>query len=88
MSHSWLALTIIMHILHVLMLKAWLVVIATACLCLPLVNAASTPFPNIAFSTFSQSIQDQFGTEIKLATVLTLLLSLTNNSDMLNLHSR
>jgi hypothetical protein len=76
-----------MQILNALMLNAWLLVIVIASLCLPMVNA-SAPFPDIAFSTFSQSIQDQFGTEIKLATVLTLLLSLTNNTDMLNLHSR
>ena len=87
MIHSWLALTIVIQILNVLMLHAWLVVIVTTCLCLPMVNA-STPFPDIAFSTFSLSIQEQFGTEIKLVTVLTLLLSLTNNTDMLNLHAR
>ena len=87
MTRSWLVLTIIVQILNAFMLNAWLVVIVTACLCLPMVNA-STSFPDIAFSTFSQSIQDQFGTEIKIATVITLLLSLTNNTDMLNLHSR
>ena len=78
-----------MRILNTLALNSWLVAIIIACLWCPLVDAApTTPFPDIAFSTFSQSIQDQFGTEIKLATVLTLLLSLTNNTDMLNLHAR
>ena len=46
------------------------------------------PFPNIEFKLFSQFIEDHFSAKITLATVLTLLFSLTENSDLLNLHAR
>jgi hypothetical protein len=57
---------------------------------LPVTAATPTgmPFPNIPFSTFSQVIEEQFSSDVTLATVFTILLSLIHNTDMLNLHAR
>ena len=45
-----------------------------------------TPFPDISFSAFNQIIESAFGSHISLATVLTLLFTITENVDLLNLH--
>jgi hypothetical protein len=76
------------RVLNALVLNVWLTAVLVACWFLPIVEATTTPFPDIAFLTFSQSIQDHFSTDIKLSTVVTLLLSLTNNTELLNLHAR
>jgi hypothetical protein len=57
--------------------------------CLPVASAQSDhrPFPDIPFQVFSQFIQKQFSSQISLATVLTVLLSMTNNPDLLTLHA-
>jgi hypothetical protein len=57
---------------------------------LPFVSAAKTeqPFPDIPFSVFSQIIESNFSSQISLATVLTILFTLTENVDLLNLHFR
>ena len=57
---------------------------------IPYVSAAHTerPFPDISFSAFSQIIESKFGSQISLATVLTVLFTLTENVDLLNLHFR
>jgi len=55
---------------------------------LPTTHALTTPFPDMLFTDFSQLIQDQFGAEITLTTVLIILFSLTSNPDLLNLHAR
>jgi len=47
-----------------------------------------TPFPDISFSAFNQIIESTFGSNISLATVLTLLFTITENVDLLNLHFR
>ena len=57
---------------------------------IPGVHAASAmdPLPNLPFGVFSKFIQQNFGEEISLATVLTILFALIDNPDILNLHSR
>ena len=56
---------------------------------LPQVIADSTqPFPNITFSTFSTFIQQTFNPHVSLATVLMMLFTMTDNTDLLNLHAR
>ena len=45
-------------------------------------------FPNIPFSLFSDTVQSNFGTDVSLATVLTILFTLVENPDLLNLHFR
>ena len=47
-----------------------------------------TLFPDISFSAFNQIIESTFGPNISLATVLTLLFTITENVDLLNLHFR
>ena len=57
---------------------------------LPVVSASSdhSPFPDIPFHVFNNFIQNQFSSGITLTTVLTILFTLTNNPDLLNLHTR
>jgi len=55
---------------------------------IPTVNAAQRDFPNISFSAFNLFISSTFHADISLETVLFLLFSLTENTDLLNLHSR
>jgi hypothetical protein len=57
---------------------------------IPSVYAAKTegPFPDISFHAFNQIIESTFGSNISLATVLTLLFTVTENVDLLNLHFR
>ncbi|KAF8805805.1 hypothetical protein BYT27DRAFT_7224681 [Phlegmacium glaucopus] len=43
-------------------------------------------FPSIAFKDFSDFILGNFGPTISLSTVITLLLSMTNNTELLSLH--
>ena len=45
-------------------------------------------FPNISFRTFNVFVQENFGTDISLATVLMVLFTLTNNPTLLSLHAR
>jgi hypothetical protein len=55
---------------------------------IPPVYASQRNFPNISFQTFSLFISSTFQQDISLSTVLFLLFSLTENTDLLNLHSR
>ena len=58
--------------------------------CCPGVQAATTQgaFPNITFKVFSAFIADNFGPKISLSTVLMLLFTLNENTDLLNIHAR
>jgi hypothetical protein len=49
---------------------------------------ATSPFASISFSAFSEFIEDQFSSKISLATVLILLSTMAENTDLLNLHAR
>ncbi len=57
-------------------------------LSLPSVVAKSDmqPFPDITFKVFSDFVTQNFSSQVSLATVLLVLFSLTENSDLLNLH--
>src|ERR1700683_4838968 len=57
---------------------------------LPVVSAAPNddPFSGITFRAFSQFVKQHFSSRIFLTTVLVVLFTLTNNSDVLNLHAR
>jgi hypothetical protein len=46
----------------------------------------SGPFPSVAFKEFSDFILGHFGPAISLPTVIMLLLSMTNNTELLSLH--
>jgi hypothetical protein len=58
--------------------------------CLPTVTAMPEvqPFPDISFKVFSDFVNQNFSSQVSLATVLLVLFSLTENSDLLNLHNR
>ena len=43
-------------------------------------------FPGIDFKDFSDFILGNFGPKISVSTVITLLLSMTNNTELLSLH--
>ena len=45
-------------------------------------------FPNITFALFNEFVQDQFSEDISLATVIMMLLTLTNNTTLLSLHAK
>jgi hypothetical protein len=49
---------------------------------------SESPFPNILFKDFNQIIESTLGSKVTLATVLTVLFTLTENPDLLNLHFR
>ena len=65
----------------------WILIILSI---LPAVTALpkEDPFPDISFKLFSQFIQDNFSAKISLSTVLVILFTMTDNPDLLNLHSR
>lgn len=55
---------------------------------LPLVAAAPNqqPFPDIPFAVFSKFVEDHFISTVTLSTVLMVLFSVTENTDLLSLH--
>jgi hypothetical protein len=48
----------------------------------------TSPFASISFSAFSEFIEKQFSSKISLATVLTPLSTMAENTDLLNLHAQ
>jgi hypothetical protein len=66
---------------------AWLIM---ALLLVPGVSAQNeeTPFPNIPFKVFTQFVKENFGSSITLSQVLLVLFTITDNTDVLNLHAR
>jgi hypothetical protein len=55
---------------------------------IPQVYASQRNFPNLSFQSFSLFVSSTFHPDVSLSTVLFLLFSLTENTDLLNLHSR
>jgi hypothetical protein len=82
-SLIWLILWIILQSPTLIWLFIWLYM-ALPVSALPSQN----PFPNILFTDFSQAVTTTFGSNITLATVLAISFSLTDNSDLRNLHFR
>jgi hypothetical protein len=78
------------NLLHAMLTFLYGCCLLAALAALPLVSAtpSSSPFPNIPFSVFSEFIEAQFSSKISLATVLVILFTLTENTDLLNLHAR
>jgi len=50
--------------------------------------SSEMPFPDISFKAFNKFVVNNFGPQISLATVLLVLFTMTENSDLLNLHAR
>ncbi len=86
-THMQSFLFLIIVWFKLLMVWVWM----TIFLNLPLVAAASNeqqPFPDVAFSLFSKFIEDNFASTVTLSTVLMLLFTVTENTDLLSLHFR
>ena len=49
--------------------------------------SGSSSFPDIPFKLFAAFVGENFNTKVSLTTVLTVLFTLTNNSDLFNLHA-
>jgi hypothetical protein len=77
----WISLILIIQLPFMVQLFIWMAFI-------PLVYASQRDFPNISFQSFNRFISSTFHPDISLSTVLFLLFSLTENTDLLNLHSR
>ena len=77
----WIFLISIFQLPFMVQLLVWMAFI-------PQVYASQRDFPNISFQSFNSFISSTFHPDISLSTVLFLLFSLTENSDLLNLHSR
>jgi hypothetical protein len=50
--------------------------------------SAEMPFPGVSFEAFNKFVTNNFTAEISLSTVLLVLFTMTENSDLLNLHAR
>ena len=57
---------------------------------LPMTFATSSerPFPDISFKDFNKFVSSNFNPQVSLNTVLLVLFTMTENSDLLNLHAR
>jgi hypothetical protein len=77
----WIIFLSITQVPFVVQLLLWMALIPPVC-------ASQRDFPNISFQSFSFFISSTFHPDISLSTVLFLLFTLTENSDLLNLHSR
>ena len=73
-------------------LLQWSLLLLCIVICgfIPVVSATpdQDPFPDIPFHVFSDFIQSQFSSQVSLATVMAILMTMTSNSDLLNLHAR
>src|ERR1700677_3313975 len=79
----WIVLQTLQNLLPVL----WSFVLLVGLF--PVVSAAPSddPFSGITFKAFSEFVEQHFSSRISLTTVLVVLFTLTNNSDVLNLHA-
>ena len=68
--------------------KSFVMLLVFAWLPIAAAHSDFDEFPDITFKVFSDFVQQQFGRDVSLATVLIVLFSLTSNSDLLGLHAR
>lgn len=82
-SMFWIVASTIMQFKY----ATWLIM---AILLMPGVSAQTeeTPFPNIPFKVFAQFVKEHFSSKITLSQVLLVLFTITDNTDLLNLHAR
>jgi hypothetical protein len=67
---------------------ALLAVLSNACITQASAMPQNQPFPDILFADFAAFIGENFSSKISLATALMVLLSMTENTQLLNLHAR
>ena len=84
---SFSYLTSLLLLLTKLPLLIYLLVFISA---LPMAIAVSSerPFPDISFKDFYKFVNNNFNPQVSLSTVLLVLFTITENSDLLNLHAR
>src|SRR5271168_924174 len=51
-------------------------------------QSIESPFPDIPFKLFSSFVKENFSSKITLSQVLLVLFTITDNTDLLNLHAR
>jgi CxC5 like cysteine cluster associated with KDZ transposases len=51
-------------------------------------GSSEIPFPDISFKDFNKFVNSNFSPQVSLSTVLLVLFTMTENSDLLNLHAR
>jgi hypothetical protein len=68
-------------------LSMFLIILLFAGLCPTAVASDLDPFSDVTFKVFSDFINGNFSSKISLATVLTVLFTLTSNSELLNLNA-
>jgi CxC5 like cysteine cluster associated with KDZ transposases/CxC6 like cysteine cluster associated with KDZ transposases len=51
-------------------------------------GSSENPFPDISFKDFNKFVNSNFSPQVSLSTVLLLIFTMTENSDLLNLHAR
>ena len=80
---------IVLHTSQNFLAFPWSFVLLVGLLPVQVVSAASNddPFSGITFRTFSKFVEQHFSSRISLTTVLIVLFTMTNNSDLLNLHA-
>ena len=81
-------LSTLVYVLACTALSSQLALLFWILLLIPHVMASpqSAPFPDIVFKDFSDFIISNFGHKISLPTVIMVLLSMTNNTELLSLH--
>ena len=85
---AFLFLSSVISLVFQYWILVWLLIWSNLVLCASATSPVQQPFPNIPFSTFSDTIQTIFGSNISLATVLAVSFTLFENPDLLNLHFR
>jgi CxC5 like cysteine cluster associated with KDZ transposases len=85
-SDVWLSIMLALLSFNALIIVACTLLTFEA---IPIVSAAPEvdAFPNIPFQAFSHFMENQFGPKVTLATILTVMFSLMENTDLLNLHA-
>ena len=92
--HTGIVLLSILLYTGIVLLSSWTMLMVASLLlafqAMPVATATLVldDFPDIPFVVFSEWVETHFNPKVTLATVLTVLFSLTENTDLLNLHSR
>ena len=68
-------------------LSMFFIILLFAGFCPTAVASDLDPFPNVTFKVFLDFINGNFSSKISLATVLTMLFTLTSNSELLETYS-
>lgn len=80
---AWSIIVMLSNIWFPVWILIWLNLITVAS-----ATSIEHAFPDLSFSVFGDIIKDNFGPDISLSSVLTILFTLIENPDLLNLHFR